>query len=500
MKKTSIIIPLLLLGSFLVTGCTASSSSSSSSSSSGGGSSSSTGVSSSDSSSSQSPSSVSSSSSLVQATDVFSSANVYYDTSATAYNISVDIGTASAVSSVVCGRVAATSNQYVNQDGVLTLSGDFMSQIKAGEKTIVITTASSSAELNLFAASKVIATAQDFQDINDNLTGYFILGNDIDLSSITNFEPLGYYWSEQDANNAYFHGILEGNGHTVKNATVYYSDTLASNYGPYSGTGTYKFSSTAHSSGDNIGLFQIIGSSGVVRNVNFSNIKVRGRTIVGVIAGNCAGSVENCYIDSSCSVEMSTHFYDDDCNMGGAFGIVGSSGTITNVISEATTQTLGSPTISYINSIEVDKGVYLDYNTTYSGQTGNGWDHVNTTDPWWRFAGVDKPSTTDSNGSATDGQYAFVGKCWGTVADCVAKSFQITPMNGSARSINFGQTHLAANKSSSGDSDLGALTNDLLLTDSEMKTAANYSSFDTSIWAIADGSVPTLISQYSFID
>jgi hypothetical protein len=63
----------------------------------------------------------------------------------------------------------------------------------------------------------------------------------------------------------------------------------------------------------------------------------------------------------------------------------------------------------------------------------------------------------------TCGEYAFVGKCWGTVENCVARKFQITPMDGTARDVYFGQTHLAANKSTSGDSDMGALTNDLLL-------------------------------------
>jgi hypothetical protein len=72
-----------------------------------------------------------------------------------------------------------------------------------------------------------------------------------------------------------------------------------------------------------------------------------------------------------------------------------------------------------------------------------------------------------------------------------SQKFQITPMDGTARDIYFGQTHLAANKSTSGDSDMGNLTNDLLSA-SDMKVASNYSAFD-SIWSIVDGKVPSLL-------
>jgi hypothetical protein len=447
-----------------------------------------------------------------QAEKVFQTTNFYYDTSAeTAYNVSVKISSTDSVSAVTCGKIKATDGQYGNRDGVLTLSADFMKQITAGEKTVKVTAGSKTISLNLFAASKVVTTAQEFQDINKNLTGYFILGNDIDLSSIANFEPLGFYFTETDTNNAYFHGVLEGNGYTVKNAKSYWSDTTATNYGVYSGSGAVKFSSDAHKNGDNVGLFQVIGSSGVVRDVNFQNINIRGRTIVGAIAGNCMGTVMNCTVDGTSKVEMGTHYYDDDCNMGGAFGIVAGSGNVSNVICQCTSQVIGATGASTVNGVQIEKaGIYLDWNNDYVGKTGNGWDHgtPETNDnPWWKQCAVDKEYSTtastltgkvkDSNGSQTDGQYAFVGKCWGNVSNCVAKKFQITPMDGTARDICFGQTHLAANKSTSGDSDLGALTNDILLDDAGLKSASNYASYDTSVWSIKDGSVPSLVQQYT---
>jgi hypothetical protein len=145
--------------------------------------------------------------------------------------------------------------------------------------------------VSALVCTKVITTADEFQAINTDATtlqGTYVLGNDIDLSTIDELRTLRLVHHRNSTKNAYFHGILEGNGHTIKNATCYYADTTASNYNVYN-NGTYKFTHEGHMNGDNIGLFQTIGSSGVVRDCNFSNIKVRGRTIVGVIAGNVHG-------------------------------------------------------------------------------------------------------------------------------------------------------------------------------------------------------------------
>ena len=433
---------------------------------------------------------------LDPAENVFDNGKVYFEVRSEE-NVSVKVEIKGDISSVSCGRSKAEAGQYSYQDGVLTLGGEFLKSITAGEKDIRVS-ASKSVSIPSLVCTKVIKTAEDFQNINEDLDGTYVLGNDIDLSSIPNFEPLGRYVSEEDTSNHYFHGILEGNGHTVKNGNVYWSDDVGSNLSVYNGTGTH-FNDIGHKNGDNIGLFQIIGSAGEVRNVNFSNIKVRGRTIVGVIAGNLAGTVYNCTIDSSCKVEMGTHFYDDDCNMGGAFGIVGGSGNAYNIVSNLTSETLGG----YGNGAE-QAGVYVDYDDKYKSESGgNGWDHVDgPTCNWWKFCGVDKENgkVMDSNGAPSNGQYAFVGKCWGKVSNCVAQSFKYAPMNAtSSRDIYFGQTHIGSNKPTSGETNMGTLENCKMLSLDDMKKASSYEGFDTSVWNIADGKLPTLIEQYSFL-
>jgi len=406
------------------------------------------------------------------------------------------------VKAINWGRIKAESGEYFTVGKILGLSSKFLSKVSTGEQKITVEFKDDSFEIvNAFIATKVIKTAEDFQNINEDLQGYYVLGNDIDLSSIANFEPLGYFFGDEtNPNNSYFHGILEGNGHTVKNAKVYYSNSPSNNFDVYNKVGGFK--SDAHRAGDNIGLFQIIGSSGVVRNVKFSNIDVRGRTIVGVIAGNNSGTIENCIIDDQCSAIMDTHFYDNDCNTGAVAGIVAASGSIRN-------------TVSLTSSITVT-GIYTDYDDKYKGEIGNGWDHSSekgNTDNTWKFCGVDRKvmdysdpdnpvgketNEQDSNGSNSNGIYAFAGKTWGTIESSYALQFDITPHEGTARPVNFTQTHLGTLKPTSGDDEMGTVTSSGCLTAEELKSASKYTTFDNTVWKIEEGSLPSLVSD-SFV-
>ena len=424
---------------------------------------------------------------------------ILFDTSdEKAPNPNIFLGKSGSVKSVKLGR---DEIKFGYSGKVLTLSAEALRKAGPGEKSATVTFKDGKKQtIDIFSATKFIKTAEDFQSIGASQAaceGYYILANDIDCSSISNFEPIGQYFSEQDPTNFYFHGVLDGDGFAIKNVTCSYSDSPAgpsgggfnypSNFDVYSGNP--KFESEAHQAGDNIGIFQVIGSSGVVRNVSFDNCKVHGRTIVGVVAGNIMGRAENILINSNCRVNMDTHFYDDDCNTGAAFGIVAGSGNVKNVIS-LTTQVSVLP-------------FYEDYGPDYAGKAGNGWDHpADTSDPaaWWRFAGVSKeiPDTTtkitDSNGKESNGVYSVVGKCWGQVQDSVGASFIVSPDKSTPYEVAFGHTHNAINKPTSGDSDLGAIENCAVYSSTNLKKATTYAGYNFSedVWNIADGSFPTL--------
>lgn len=421
---------------------------------------------------------------------------IVFDTSdAEAKDPNIYLGVDAKVESVKVGR---SEVEFGYNSKVLTLSAEGLRAVGAGEKKATVTFDDGKKQtVEIFNATKLIKTAQEFQDIGKDeasCQGYYMLANDIDCSSISNFEPIGRYATEEDPENYYFHGVLDGNGYAIKNVTCSYSDSpiaptggesYPSNYDVYSGSP--KFTGDSHQAGDNIGIFQVIGSSGVVRNIAFDNCKVHGRTIVGVIAGNIMGTAQNVLINSNCSVKMDTHFYDDDCNTGAAFGIVAGSGNVTNLVS-LTTQ------VSMV-------GIYQDYNDNYKTETGNGWDHgaEPNENPWWRFVSVDKElpdrsgrKLTDNNGSQSNGIYSVVGKCWGMVSNSIGAKFKVTPYDGEPRDVNFGHTHTGINKPTSGEEDLGTIQNCAVYDNAGLKSASNYSGFDTNIWNIQDGNLPQL--------
>ena len=434
-----------------------------------------------------------------QTGDVIYHEKVVYDTSKEAYNVSMALNSEEKAKAVTCGLTIATASQYSTRNGILTVSGSFMSQLDLGERTLVVTLESGTkVGFELMVVTKIITTAMEFQNINEDLNGIYVLGNDIDLSDIPNFEPLGFFNGETDPNNHYFHGILEGNGYMVKDARVFYASSTDSSEDVYYGDSL--FEEEAHQAGNNIGLFQIIGEGGIVRNIHFDNIKVRGRTIVGAIAGIVAGTLENCLLTNS-RVQMGTHFYDNDCNMGAVAGSVTATGKIKNVIS-----TLAAGSLSVPN-------IFKDFSADYIGKIGNGWDHVaepNNTDPWWQFANVDRPlmrydsqgknpvdsgtKEIDSNGTQSNGVYGLVGKTWGQIDDSYCLAYAYTPFEGTSRTINLTQTHKTSIKPASGDVDMGIIVNSGVKTAIELKQSSLYTAYDANVWHIADGSYPSLIA------
>ena len=120
--------------------------------------------------------------------------------------------------------------------------------------------------------------------------------NDIDLSSYSNWDPIG------DADSGVgFTGTLDGNGYTISNLTINRPDE------------------------DGVGLFCIIGdpntmSGGEVRNLGIECVDIVGNTGVGGLAGGSVGTITNCYVIG-----------DITGNYIGAGGLVGQNmGIITN--------------------------------------------------------------------------------------------------------------------------------------------------------------------------
>ena len=113
-----------------------------------------------------------------------------------------------------------------------------------------------------------ITDAAGLQAINDNLSGKYVLMNDIDLSTVADFTPIG-----TDIINA-FTGKFSGDGHKIKNLKI-------------------------NSESDYIGLFG--HSNGTIMNVGIEggSVTVTGYNVGGVCGYNNCGTISNCYNTAS---------------------------------------------------------------------------------------------------------------------------------------------------------------------------------------------------------
>lgn len=85
-----------------------------------------------------------------------------------------------------------------------------------------------------------IATADDLDFIRENMKSHYILVNDIDLSNIDNFIPIGWRADEED--DVAFFGTFNGNNHSITGLTITEYNPNKSYYGLFaSGGQTSKF-------------------------------------------------------------------------------------------------------------------------------------------------------------------------------------------------------------------------------------------------------------------
>ena len=149
----------------------------------------------------------------------------------------------------------------------------------------------------------LIYTAQDLDNIRNNLEGNYILMNDIDLAKWGNWEPIG-----SDDENP-FEGEFDGNGHVIKNMTI----NIDSEDEVYAG------------------LFGYVRAT--IRNTGMTGSKITATSSDDVYAGGIAGysssSISNCYNTSSVNAISSEEATARYAYVGGIVGHI-SSGTIDN--------------------------------------------------------------------------------------------------------------------------------------------------------------------------
>src|SRR6516225_2330720 len=115
----------------------------------------------------------------------------------------------------------------------------------------------------------IINNAADLENINNNLSGNYVLGGNIDLSGV-NFTPIGSLVNP-------FTGTFNGNGYTISNLSI-------------------NLPSTSH-----VGLFGWVGQTGNVHSLRLSNVSVIGNGDVGGLAGGVEGVIAECSVSGSVS-------------------------------------------------------------------------------------------------------------------------------------------------------------------------------------------------------
>lgn len=119
----------------------------------------------------------------------------------------------------------------------------------------------------------LIKTAADLDNIRNNLSGKYILMNDIDLSSYSNWVPIG--------NGSSFTGELNGNGYVIRNMTI--NNTTEQLVGLFARTDG-----------------ATISNLGIENSYISSEFHAPGQTCIGVLAGVAMSSqISNCYTTGS---------------------------------------------------------------------------------------------------------------------------------------------------------------------------------------------------------
>lgn len=168
----------------------------------------------------------------------------------------------------------------ITEDGVLSCT-------QLGSVRIRVTVDNVSSAYVTFNVPTEIRTAEEFDAIRNNLKGYYILCNDIDLSAYSTWTPIGYATKAADGSLSYsgtgFQGEFNGNGYTISGVNIDLAQTNLIT----------------------VGLFGFVDTSAVV-----SNVKVEANVVgtasaseyIGTLTGVNYGVVDNCEVTSTVNI------------------------------------------------------------------------------------------------------------------------------------------------------------------------------------------------------
>ncbi len=301
----------------------------------------------------------------------------------------------------------------------------------------------------------VIKTAQDLDNIRNDLDGKYILMNDIDLSSYSNWDPIGNVDTGEG-----FTGVLDGNGYSIKNLTINRPDEVG------------------------VGLFAMIGNSsgttgGEVKNLGLENVNIKGNEMIGSLSGGAAASnILNCYVSGEINASQQA---------GGLIGVTLNSNIdkiFTNINVHGTGDIIGGLIgVNYDNSQITNSSTIgtVKGNSYVGGILGQNYSY-----------GIVNNSYSSCNITTNSGQGG------GIIGGCLNAEIDHTYFNGTVMGPNSGgllgysvQNTSVKNSIWNLDKIVNGIgfadntsveSNNKGLTTSEMQDPSNWSGWDTSIW------------------
>ena len=330
----------------------------------------------------------------------------------------------------------------------------------------------------------LVSNATELNDVRLNLTAHYKQTADIDISSYPNWSKIGTTTTA----GTNFTGTYDGDGHKITGLSI-----------------------TSTSSTGN-GLFGVVGSGGVVKNLGVSGTINSSHHWSGLLVGyNYGGTVQNC--SSSGSVTSSVN------NEGGLIGY--SSGTITKSYTSASVNATGSSSANIGGFVGGTGTASSNISECYA--TGNVTNSSTNTLGGLATGGfigmaVASISNCYSTGNVTcsSGAYAggFIGKtgasgsithtytnCYSTgLVTCLSSPGGFLGWFLSASvSGNHYNTQTSGTSNTIGGVQSGSTAPSSGIdghTTVDMKTATTFSSWSSSYWYIVTGSYPKLVMEF----
>lgn len=119
--------------------------------------------------------------------------------------------------------------------------------------------------------SHIIHNEDELKQVVNHMSHNFVVANDFTIDKDVLWRPLGFTNSDTDVK---FTGIFDGNNKVISNMTC-----LPANVGDVFG----------------IGLFS--NNAGTIKNLTLKDANIKGAGIIGVVAGQNTGTIENCHVN-----------------------------------------------------------------------------------------------------------------------------------------------------------------------------------------------------------